>query len=261
MPFIGQMYQYWIDESSLTPLSAVDRALFIANVDAAAATWNSTRIHDDSGEIVNLQRVSSNGVFVVPVRYYATLPDNDRGYYNPIPLFHEIKLRVFTDRTPLHEFGHMLGLQDLDLNNDSFIHNVLMGYSGPPRSGMQYQDIQGLAVVNEKHTNHDFSRYYQDGSWYKYICFYYDITDSVLTNAFMGGTHLENAATCRHTYKRLVSAGDRHWQKCTKCYKVVESEFTINVLEGNLIEITGLLDSRTAVFLSIPRICQRVHIP
>jgi hypothetical protein len=43
IPIIDPPHKYWIDESSLSPLTTNQQALFIASVDEAAAIWNSTR--------------------------------------------------------------------------------------------------------------------------------------------------------------------------------------------------------------------------
>jgi hypothetical protein len=53
MPIIVPMFKYWIDESSLSSLTAMQRAQFIADVDGAAAEWNIVRINDYLGAIVN----------------------------------------------------------------------------------------------------------------------------------------------------------------------------------------------------------------
>jgi len=49
---------------------------------------------------------------------------------------------------------------------------------------------------------------------------------------------------CIHDYKQMVSHGERHWLKCTKCYEVAESEFMIEGVAGNpaTLRITGFLN-------------------
>lgn len=49
MPIISPMFKYWIDESTLSSLTPTQRTQFIADVDGAAAEWNSVRINDYSG--------------------------------------------------------------------------------------------------------------------------------------------------------------------------------------------------------------------
>ena len=243
MPIISPLYKYWIDESTLSALTSEQKAKFISNVDKAASEWNSVRIVDYSGAIVNLEKRSSNGAGVVPIRYNPALKDA-LGEFNPVPGFHKIEIKKHDDySTILHEMGHMLGLQDLDMNNDPWTHISLMGYHDDGR--LHYQDIQGLAVANNKHTTHDYRRYWKDGNLYKYVCFYCDATNSRLFS-LSGKEHLEEASTCIHKFESLVSAGNRHWLKCEKCYKVVESEFNIsceNQSGSTVLKILGPLNS------------------
>jgi len=56
MPIISPLYKYWIDESTLSSLTPKQRTEFISNVDKAAAEWNSVRIADYSGAIVNIEK-------------------------------------------------------------------------------------------------------------------------------------------------------------------------------------------------------------
>jgi hypothetical protein len=247
MPIISPLNKYWIDESTLSDLTDYQKALFIQNVDKAAAEWNSVRIADCDGAIIKLERQSSNGLNVVPIRYNPNLDSNVAGQFNPIPLFHEIEIKRYNDYdTIMHEFGHMIGLQDLDLNNSPGTHISLMGYNSDDI--LHYQDIQGLAVANGKHTEHDFRKYYYYDEMYNYVCFYCDATDPRSTKKY-DGEHLEYASSCIHEYENLVSAGSRYWQKCTKCYKVVECEFNIKVLSINSVEIVGLIDNRSSVIV------------
>ena len=251
MPIISPLYKYWIDESTLTSLTEAEKNKFIENVDKAAEEWNSVRIASYSGAIVNLQKQSTNGPDVVPIRYSPSL-SGVLGRFNPIPLHHEIEIKYYNDYdTIMHEFGHMIGLQDLDMNNNPYTHISLMGYKSDNK--LHYQDIQGLAVANSKHPYHDYRRYWQDGILYKYVCFYCDATDFQLTPC-RGGSHLEEAVSCIHLYEQLASAKNRHWFKCTKCYKVVESEYNIIGVNDNgicVIKILSLIDSNLS-FITIP---------
>lgn len=61
MPIIGPLYKYWIDETSLIDLTDGQRNTFITYVDNAAKEWNSVRLLDYDGPIVNLQKCSTNG--------------------------------------------------------------------------------------------------------------------------------------------------------------------------------------------------------
>ncbi len=241
MPIISPLFKYWIDESTLSSLSDVQKNEFICSVDKAAFEWNNVRIADYSGAIVNLQRQSQNGADIVPIRYDPALSDGLLGEFNPVPLFHEIKIKRYNDYdTILHEFGHMIGLQDLDMNNSSYTHISLMGYAGDDL--LHYQDIQGLAVANEKHSFHDFRRYWFDGVNYNYVCYFCDITDSV-TELKEDIPHLEAAVTCVHQYEELVSATNRYWFKCSKCYKVIESDYIVKVKPDLTVELCEIIDA------------------
>ncbi len=241
MPIYSPVYKYWIDESSLSGLSETEKLQFINNVDSAANKWNSTRIHDYSGPIVAFTKETSSGLGICPVRYDPTL--SNRGKFNPV--FYEIRLKSYDVNTAAHEFGHMLGLQDLDMNRDH-VHTVLMGYNKQPYGDqLQYQDIQGIAVVNKAHTVHDFKRYTIDEGKYKHFCFYCDLMNTQ-KSPISGSAAFKEAAGCIHEYKQMVSAGDRHWLKCTKCYKVVESEFLIQGITNTTVKIVKPLNVNKA---------------
>lgn len=79
----GWSQKYWIDESSLSPLNDTQKAEFIATVETAAAIWNSTRMHDGTGTIVNLQRVSGSGGFIVCNVEYNPELSSGSGLYTP----------------------------------------------------------------------------------------------------------------------------------------------------------------------------------
>lgn len=77
MPKYSPIFKYWIDEATLSSLTNEEKEEFIVNVDKAAAEWNSVRIADYSGAIVNIEKQSSNGTGIVPVRYNPTLEGYD----------------------------------------------------------------------------------------------------------------------------------------------------------------------------------------
>jgi len=258
MPLFNPLNRFWIDEATLNVLTANQRIQFIRMVEDAAAIWNSTYMHDGTGRIINLTRVFSNGSRIVPIRLNPNLDVAGRFHPNPIaPRMYIRSYNYFT--TMKHEFGHMLGLQDLDMRifgDNVNEHQVLMGY-GQNSSVLHYQDIQGAAVANTNHT-HNFKRHVRQeinflnrNSRYFHICFYCDVI-YVSWSPLQGSQHLVYAATCNHNFKKMVSAGDRHWQKCVDCYKVVESEFFIRgINNGTEIEITGLINTH-AINLNIP---------
>jgi|GEM_PF-5648695 len=257
---------FWIDMPSMNTIAnTTHRNILINDIRTQAALWNDAVMHDGTGQIVNLYEVgigsntrpaNINGRRVVEVMRR----DGDyAGQFKPPWLFSpaiEIRINYNAsgggDRpgrnvdTPMHEFGHLLGLYDLDDGHTNGTHKTLMGYSRGTTvstvvSAIKYQDIQGLAVLNNRHTTHHWNRYVVNGNHYLHFCFYCDTVDSV-TSAKSGSAAMVNASTCTHNYRPMVSHGDRHWLKCTRCYKVVESNFLIEGVSGSPItlRINGL---------------------
>ena len=256
IPLYVPFYRYYIDMSSLADLTENQRQTFIDTVRNAAEEWNSAIMHDGDGALIQLVETQPSSVYesgknLCPVRYNPSLSVSGR--FTPVINFYSIEIKNINDySTVLHEFGHLLGLQDLDMQNDVPVHDALMGY-GLGSEEMHYQDIQGLAVANGKHTNHDFRRYAVGSDGYVHFCFYCDIA-AVENNPYSGSMHFEDAESCEHQYEKLVSVGNRHWIKCTKCYKVVESDFLAKGknIDGNIsIEITGLFDPNVTS-ISVP---------
>lgn len=244
MPMYTPFYRYYIDESTLSGLSETEKINFIDRVHHAVNLWNSCSIHDGSNSWFKLTETQPNALFIsgettCPVGFNPEL-ENKRGEFIPVPFFHRISLK-YNDNTEwnfytaVHELGHLLGLQDLDMNiTDNPIHNSLMGY-GNNRKKLTYHDIQGVAVANKIHTAHEFRRYVYDGGKYKHLCFYCDVMD-IENEPEFGSKHLDEAQGCLHDYCQLVSAGEIHWLKCSKCYKVIETTWTSNSYpnDGNL---------------------------
>lgn len=99
------------------------------------AMWNECTMNDGTGQIVNLYEVTHtnniNGRPVVIVRQ-DTLDAGMAGLFtgsktNPMV---QVSPSMNID-TPAHEFGHLLGLNDLDASASipSGTHRVLMGYN------------------------------------------------------------------------------------------------------------------------------------
>lgn len=272
---------YWINMGTMDTIANVThRTLLIDDIRTQAALWNEAVMHDGTGQILNLYEVGIGS---------ATLPDDINGhrvvevlrldgsyagqFKPPASGSPSIEVRFNYDATgsgdrpgrnidtPLHEFGHLLGLNDLDADLPSTswpTHLTLMGYNRGTTattldSAIKYQDIQGIAALNNRHTTHIFNRYAVDGGNYLHFCYYCDSIDA-RNSPMSGSLPFVDSSTCAHEYDQLVSAGNRHWLKCRNCYKVVESEFDIKGVSsgGNVtIEILGLLDANT-INVTIP---------
>ena len=254
---------FWIDMNSMNNITnTANRDLLINDIRTQIAMWNTAVMHDGTGQIVNLYEVGIglnarpsdiNGHQVVQI-----MQDN----ISEAGLFYGTNLTIiisynpngFGGRpgrnidTPMHEVGHLLGLNDIDSEFDYGTHKTLMGYlRGTTEStlgdAITYHDIQGIAVLNNKHTTHQFTRYVYDGNEYLHFCFFCDIVDSE-NMPISGSLPMANAGTCEHNYQQMVSLGNKHWLKCTKCYKVVESDYYIHGVLRNgevCLSIDGLI--------------------
>ena len=235
---------FYIDLNTMTDAEA-------NNVRNQIKLWNEIEMHDGSGRFVNLYEVNStNNVDGRKVIIVSQENIADAGVFNQYNLTVKLSPNMNID-TPLHEFGHVLGLGDLDADDSipNGTHDVLMGYSrGTTMStlnqAIRYQDIQGVAVLNSVHTNHQYLRYVENNGQYVHLCFYCDKLE-ISSIPLDDSSSLELASTCLHDYQQMVSAGDRHWLKCIKCYKVVESDFFIKGIDNKGIiglEINGIIN-------------------
>jgi len=212
------------------------------DIEDATAYWSSAFIHDGTGQIINLYRVDAsvtevNGLPVCKVFYIADNPDDPtnltaKGHFwsnyesTGIPRIEINGGSVGRKKTIRHEFGHLLGLADLDGNGMQIFsnHEVLMGYgplnvaAGGP---IEYPDIQGAALFNLAHTTHTFTRYVDLGAGanprYRHLCFYCDGYEDRHTTT---GSLPMASGFCSHDYQCIVSTSTWHWMKCTKCYNV-----------------------------------------
>ena len=219
---------FFVDVSTMSPSLA-------NTIRDQAEMWNQSVIHDGTDTLVNLYEVNHtnniNGRPVVVIRS-ATLDPGTAGHF--IPNKNSPMIEINTSHnidTPVHEMGHLLGLNDLDplCSVPSGTHKALMGYARGTNATtlsttIKYQDIQGVARVNSTvHTQHQFSAYTMHGSKYVHFCFFCDTVDS-RSSALQGSSSLLTASTCYHDYKKMISHGEREWIKCLKCYKVIETK-------------------------------------
>ncbi len=234
---------YWINQASMSTMSADHKALLLEDIRAQSELWNNVKMHDGSGQLINLYEVGNglsmrpsniNGKQVVEI---LRLDGNYAGQFSPSAL----QIRINYDSsaggvrpgrnidTPMHEMGHLLGLYDLDSSNEvpSGTHRVLMGYNRGTTEetldqAIKYQDIQGVAVANNCHTIHQYTRYVKNGNKYSHICFYCDMIEEK-SAPISGSGAMGDLINCNHDYGAMVSAGERIWLKCSKCYKVIET--------------------------------------
>ena len=241
----------WINMNSMNTITDIThRNTLINDIRYQISLWNSVQMHDGSGTLVYLYEVgigestrpnNINGKKVVEI---LRKDGQYSGQFDP----NNLQIRInysyssYNDRggrnvdTPLHEMGHLLGLMDLEAGGSGIAkgtHKTLMGYNRGTTintidKAIKYQDIQGVAVFNNIHTEHKFDRFVLKNGRYLNICFYCDRIDSTIS-AKSGVLEMQSEKTCVHDFQPLVSCADNHWFKCTKCYKVIESDYYFNV--------------------------------
>lgn len=233
---------YWINKSSFNKIAnATNRECLINRIRVQTELWNQSYMYDGTGKFINFYEVVSdikpseiNNRPVIEVVAYDFGDNAISGQFVKADCTVRIGYN-FSGNTLLpgiqavaHEFGHILGLSDLDTESNA-MHGVLMGYyqtvtNETLNTMIHYQDIQGAAAINGVHICADshFMRYkYLNGS-YNHICFYCDRVYS--SQNILSGSKVI-MSTCNedsHDYQPIVSCGNMRWEKCTKCYKVVE---------------------------------------
>ena len=275
---------YWINQSSMNTMSATHRQLLLNDIREQAELWNDVKMYDGSGQLINLYEVgigesnrpsNIDGKQVVEV---LRLDGNYAGQFSPSAL--QIRINYNSSGsgtrpgrnvdTPMHEMGHLLGLYDLDPGNQVAYgtHRVLMGYNRGTTEAtldqaIKYQDIQGVAVANNCHTNHQYTRYVKNGNKYLHICFYCDMIEE-RTEPLSGSSAMGTVTNCNHNYGAMVSAGDRLWLKCSKCYKILETtiyDYTNLFAGGNGDLNNPFLISNAEQFRNIGCAYTSVYVP
>lgn len=237
---------YWINMTNMNRIANENaRAALIQNIHAQIELWNAVEMVG-IGKIVNLYEIGvgstqkpadSEGRKVIEILQGDLREDNWAGVFShngrTLTLCYDeanSKSYMNTD-TIVHEFGHVLGLTDLETDGTGVspgTHKTLMSYKRGTSAdnlycAIKYPDIQGVAVMLGRHVckDTDFVRYVKSGTKYYHICFYCDRIDK-RSSAISGSLPVTDNNTCTHNYQEFVSAGTTHWKKCTKCYKVVE---------------------------------------
>lgn len=255
--------------SSINLISNVEhREKMLYDIRYQIGLWNDVAMHDGAGKLINFYEVASDkpkpseidGHRVIEILQDDLTAQRLAGVFNYLNYTVKLCYKHTTSEigynpdTMVHELGHVLGLEDIDGQDNvpSGTHKTLMGYNrgtdySTIDSAIAYQDIQGVAVLNNIHTNHSYQRYIFNGNEYLHICFYCDRIDSQ-SSALAGINAMNDESTCTHNFMPLVSAGERHWLKCTECYKVIESDFYVKGINNNgkiALELTGLINENS----------------
>ncbi len=160
---------------------------------------------------------------------------------------------LIRERTGAHEFGHVLGLRDVDVmnlcnfgpsihSNDDHHEEILMGYGEllGRTSNITYKDIAGVAITRGLHTDADHKWLncgVQTDGTYKLIC---SICNGVkYVTSLSGYTYnTYNACNGNHTLSSgnmmaVASYGTKDYYKCKYCRWVApfsenkEQDYTI----------------------------------
>lgn len=250
---------YWINMDVINNISnAAHRQKIVSDIRIQTEMWNHACMYDGTGQIVNIYEVNANsskpseidGNKVIEVLPYDLTQDPDHstaaGLFSPSD--RTVKLKYSNNQigynidTVVHEFGHVLGLDDIDSGSGEKegTHKTLMGYlrivtAATLNKAIKYPDVQGIAVATGRHFCQDshFMRYVKVGNEYRHICFYCDRVNN-RTSIISGSQAIASNVNCEHDYKAMVSCGQRRWEKCTKCYNVIE----INGVSGTGDKVT-----------------------
>lgn len=135
-------------------------------------------------------------------------------------------------RIGAHEFGHVLGLRDVDnycnsTSSSQHHHELLMGYGRPQESRQQnitYKDVAGVAITRGFHTDADHKWLncgLQSDGTYKLIC---SICNGVNKVDSLNGYTYDTYASCdnNHTLSSenmmaVASCGVQDYYKCRYC--------------------------------------------
>ena len=159
----------------------------------------------------------------------------------------------YYQRTGTHEFGHVLGLGDIDSNennNSSNYHHeeLIMGYSNnnylPMQINITYKDIAGAMITMGFHTSSDHKWMYSltEYGGYKLICSICNgvkysptiPTGSVLYES-CNGNHLLSSGNMM----AVASYGTKDYYKCKYCRYVAPFELNVEQSYGEREYIDG----------------------
>lgn len=148
---------------------------------------------------------------------------------------------VVREKTGAHEFGHILGLRDVDYDIFNWHHHeLLMGYGSPMETrttDITYKDIAGVAITRGFHTDSDHKWLncgLQSNGNYKLVC---SICNGVKSVASLSGYTYKTYGACgnNHTLSSgnmmaVASYGTKDYYKCEYCRYV--TPFDSNVTQN-----------------------------
>ncbi len=134
----------------------------------------------------------------------------------------------YLSRVGAHEFGHVLGLVDIDgceCNNYGEYHHaeLLMGYESPSQSEITYKDLIGAAITRGLHTDddHQWILHSYINNQYKLIC---SICNGVKYVNSLSGINFVNYKDCDDEHDledgnmfAVASYGSKDYYKCKYC--------------------------------------------
>ena len=156
------------------------------------------------------------------------------------------------ERNGAHEFGHVLGLRDVDSSNlcnattsVQHHHELLMGYGSPMAdrsSDITYKDIAGVAITRGLHTDSDHKWLncgLQSNRKYKLLC---SICNGIIEVSSLSGYTYETYGACGGNHNlsdgnmiAVASYGTKDYYKCEYCRYVApfDSNVTQNYTKTN----------------------------
>lgn len=166
--------------------------------------------------------------------------------------YDEAYINLARERNGAHEFGHVLGLRDVDSSNlcnatttTQHHYELLMGYGEDMlnrSSDITYKDIAGVAITRGFHTDSDHKWLncgLQSNGKYKLLC---SICNGIIEVSSLSGYTYETYGSCgnNHTLSAgnmiaVASYGTKDYYKCEYCRYVApfDSNVTQNYTKTN----------------------------